>query len=178
MENDPLENLRKELPGIRGVITRYERGGLIGNYLDNLEKAIASGSRSETSYWLEKVRDWVDENAQDMYDNDFFSKKREISGVRQMVRGFAEELKNYDIVNLQGLADQKETSEPVGRNRDAKDGVFIVYGHDGEAKNEVARMLGKLGVRTVIFDEMPDGGKTIIEKLEDFTSRVKYAVIL
>lgn len=56
--------------------------------------------------------------------------------------------------------------------------VFIVHGHDNEAKQVVARTIEKLGLEAVILHEQPDKGKTIIEKLESFTSEAAYAIVL
>lgn len=55
--------------------------------------------------------------------------------------------------------------------------VFIVHGHDEEAKITVARTLEQLELKAVILHEQPDEGKTIIEKLETYSS-VAYAIIL
>ena len=56
--------------------------------------------------------------------------------------------------------------------------IFIVHGHDNEAKITVARTLEQLGLEAVILHEQPDQGKTIIEKLESFTTEAAYAIVL
>lgn len=58
-----------------------------------------------------------------------------------------------------------------------KNKVFIVHGHDKEAKIETARTLEHAGFETIILHEQPDKGETIIEKIEKYTD-VAYAVIL
>ena len=55
--------------------------------------------------------------------------------------------------------------------------VFIVHGHDNEAKQEVARALDKSGFEAIILHEQPNKGKTIIEKIEEYTD-VGYAIVL
>jgi len=57
------------------------------------------------------------------------------------------------------------------------DGVFLVHGHNNEAKETVARFLERLDLRIIILHEQPDKGRTIIEKFEDHAS-VGYAVVL
>ena len=57
-------------------------------------------------------------------------------------------------------------------------GVFIVHGHDKEAKVTVANFLEKLGLKPIILHEQINEGETIIEKIETFTTSVRYAVIL
>lgn len=58
-----------------------------------------------------------------------------------------------------------------------KPAVFVVHGHDEEAKETVARFIEKLGLNAVILHEQPSIGRTIIEKFEAH-SNVAYAVIL
>jgi hypothetical protein len=55
--------------------------------------------------------------------------------------------------------------------------VFIVHGHDGEAREAVARFLERLGFDAVILHEQASRGRTIIEKVEA-NSDVSFAVIL
>ena len=55
--------------------------------------------------------------------------------------------------------------------------IFIVHGHDDLAKLTVARSLEKMGFEAIILHEQPDGGKTIIEKIEAY-SDVAFAVVL
>ena len=56
--------------------------------------------------------------------------------------------------------------------------VFIVHGHDGAAKSEVARFVEKLGLEATILDEKPGGGLTIIEKFEKYASNAGFAIVL
>ncbi|MEI7267309.1 nucleotide-binding protein [Pectobacterium versatile] len=55
--------------------------------------------------------------------------------------------------------------------------VFIVHGRDDLAKTEVARFIEKLGLNAIILHEQDNGGKTIIEKIEEF-SNVGYGIVL
>ena len=58
-----------------------------------------------------------------------------------------------------------------------ENGVFIVHGQNNESKETVARFLEHLGLSATILHELPDKGRTIIEKFEDSAS-VGYAVVL
>lgn len=58
------------------------------------------------------------------------------------------------------------------------DTVFVVHGHDEEAKVSVARFIEKLGLKVVILHEQPDAGQTIIEKFERHASASGCAVVL
>ena len=72
---------------------------------------------------------------------------------------------------------EKQTTVKNDAPTNGKEKVFIVHGHDDAAKQEVARTLEKVGFEAVILHEQPDMGKTIIEKLEQYTD-VSYAVVL
>lgn len=55
--------------------------------------------------------------------------------------------------------------------------VFIVHGHDGEARETVARYLGNIGFEPIILNEQANRGRTIIEKVEA-NSDVGFVVVL
>jgi predicted nucleotide-binding protein len=55
--------------------------------------------------------------------------------------------------------------------------VFIVFGHDAEAKDSVARLLETLRLDPIILHEQASKGRTIIEKFEGH-SVVDFAVVL
>jgi len=56
--------------------------------------------------------------------------------------------------------------------------VFVVYGHDEDARNQLDAMLRRWGLEPLILDQLPSKGQTIIEKLEEYTSDVGFAVVL
>lgn len=55
--------------------------------------------------------------------------------------------------------------------------VFIVHGHDSEAKESVARLLSAIGLVPVILNEQANLGMTIVEKIEA-NADVGFAVVL
>jgi predicted nucleotide-binding protein len=55
--------------------------------------------------------------------------------------------------------------------------VFVVHGHDEEAKQTTARFLERIGLEPIILHEQPNSGRTIIEKFEDHAN-VGFAVVL
>lgn len=62
---------------------------------------------------------------------------------------------------------------PVGKQ------VFVVHGHDGERKHEVARFIKNLtGDEPVILHEQADDGQVLIEKFEASAAKTGYAVVL
>ena len=80
---------------------------------------------------------------------------------------------NYpDVTMTDSLAKSPNDNLKNSSNR-----VFIVHGHDNEAKQEMARTLEKAGFEAIILHEQADGGLTIIEKIEKYTD-VAFAVVL
>ena len=56
--------------------------------------------------------------------------------------------------------------------------VFVVYGHDENCRNQLDAMLRRWGLEPLILDQLPSKGQTIIEKLEEYTQNVGFAVVL
>lgn len=56
--------------------------------------------------------------------------------------------------------------------------VFVVYGHDQAARDQLANLLRKWDLDPLILDELPSGGNTIIEKLEYYQEGVEWGVVL
>lgn len=75
-----------------------------------------------------------------------------------------------------GGQSSKPTIGPTSKieNRD----VFVVYGHDQQARTSLEAMLRRWGLNPVILDQLPSGGQTIIEKLESYTTQPRFAVVL
>lgn len=69
-----------------------------------------------------------------------------------------------------------QLSDGVGRSV-MSNKIFIVHGHDNDAKLNMARALEKAGFEAIILHEQPDAGRTIIEKFENYAD-VSFAVIL
>jgi len=70
------------------------------------------------------------------------------------------------------------TSAPQAESRVAPSRrAFVVHGHDGEARESVARFLAQIEVEPIILHEQANQGRTVIEKVEA-NSNVGFAVIL
>lgn len=69
---------------------------------------------------------------------------------------------------------EKTTNNPMKENNK----VFIVHGHDDEAKIGVARFIEKLGLKAIILHEQASKGKTIIEKFEEQALSSSFAIVL
>lgn len=80
--------------------------------------------------------------------------------------------KNQEIVNAALGAPLPAAQEDINTK------VFVVYGHDEKARNELEIMLRRWGLEPLILDQLPSEGQTIIEKLEKYTSKGNFAVVL
>ncbi len=56
--------------------------------------------------------------------------------------------------------------------------VFVVHGHDGEARLSIARFIEQLGFEAIILHERPNKGRTIITKFREEAADVGFAVVL
>src|SRR5262249_51090495 len=56
--------------------------------------------------------------------------------------------------------------------------VFVVHGHNEEAKLAIARTLERLGLDPVILHKQPDRERTIFQKFEEYAGDVSFAVVL
>jgi predicted nucleotide-binding protein len=88
-----------------------------------------------------------------------------------------------NLINLSAKTDILKSSENVqsivSKNtvKSAMDEVFIVHGHDEEAKAKTARFIEKLGFKPIILHEQASSGDTIIEKIEEY-SNVGFGIVL
>lgn len=166
---DPYDILKLEFPGIKGVIENYTSNSTINNYLIALENALAADDVPTVLYTLEEIKNWYDKNIYKIHKNSYVHNKEEHDKVKAKIERLLTELNSYDFSNI--TSKQKVISAKGNK-------VFVVHGHDTEAKITVARTLEQLGLEAVILHEQPDEGKTIIEKLETFTSEAAYAIVL
>lgn len=107
------------------------------------------------------------------FSHDFFYSGSSISSgihslIRQLIIPFARDYKTY-VLN-------SGNTEPKLQMPQSKE-IFIVHGHDGEARESVARFLGSIGFVPIILHEQANRGRTIIEKVEAH-GNVGFAVVL
>lgn len=95
------------------------------------------------------------------------------SGKNQIINLLNTMLEEQTLFGKQTIARRDKKKKPINDNR-----VFIVHGHDDEAKVKVARFIEKLGFEAVILHEQPSKGKTIIEKFEEHASSSGFAIVL
>jgi predicted nucleotide-binding protein len=97
-------------------------------------------------------------------------RNRAISILQGEVDSLKENLQ-FSNPTLSEIVEQKAPTEP-------SDEIFIVHGRDEAAKEAVARVIQRAGLKPVILHEQPNGGKTIIEKFEKHGSAAGFAVVI
>lgn len=65
-------------------------------------------------------------------------------------------------------------AKSIARNKK----VFVVYGHDLNARTQLEAMLRRWELEPLILDQMVSSGQTIIEKLEEYTSQATFGIVL
>jgi predicted nucleotide-binding protein len=96
-------------------------------------------------------------------------KSRAIALLGQAIRSLEERLSDQHVAQRLNSTDQLIT-----KKRD----IFIVHGHDSEAKKDVARVIERAGLNAVVLHEQTNGGRTIIEKFEKHGGSAGFAVVL
>ena len=99
---------------------------------------------------------------------------------------FSEELDRYkkgmdsSISSLKGIHERLELYDKPSNTPQSTfgDEVFIVHGHDDEAKVTVARFVENLGIEATILHERANRGQTIPEKFEEHADEAGFAIIL
>ncbi|WP_208511957.1 nucleotide-binding protein [Variovorax paradoxus] len=87
---------------------------------------------------------------------------------RQLIIPFARDYKDY--VLSRGVVQPAIIRDPNNK-------IFIVHGHDGEARETVARFVEKIDLVPIILHEQANMGRTVIEKVEA-NSDVGFAIVL
>ena len=104
----------------------------------------------------------------------FYVSRRVIEDIRHVVRSviipFNRDFGVY--MKRQDPGVSPRVLDPGDRNR-----VFIVHGHDDGPREAVARFLERLGLTPIILHEQVSRGRTIPEKLQNY-SDVGFAVVL
>lgn len=67
----------------------------------------------------------------------------------------------------------KTATRPVTNKK-----VFVVYGHDTNARTQLEAMLRRWELEPLILDQLVSSGQTIIEKLEEYTNQANFGIVL
>ena len=88
--------------------------------------------------------------------------------------------KDVELVNqLLGLAPGRQAAPAaVAKKVASNNKVFVVYGHEEQARARLDAMLRRWGLEPLILDQLPSEGQTIIEKLEKYACEAQFGVVL
>lgn len=155
--------------------------------VDQLTKLFNEGDKLESSnlieWWSKKVESFL-KTAVGPTESDEF--------VRIVASNIYEQ-HNFRLGHLQGLIAREEAQaeSPTHTSNSAMAAlvegpnlapqskkVFLVHGHDNEAKEGTARFLERLGLQPIVLHEQPNSGRTIIEKFETYSGDIAFAVVL
>lgn len=83
-----------------------------------------------------------------------------------------------EVKSVLGLSSAKVKPESISEGLPRN--VFVVYGHDGQAKTSLEAMLRRWQMEPIILSQLPSEGNTIIEKLESYVrdQQVVYGIVL
>ncbi len=168
---------------------------IIKNLESNRNLVGAEGAYSSwNDYNLELLKQSFslpDNEYRESYNNAGVSKGIRVSTIggsgpskSELIRKFISKL-NKKIHALENLVQKIELlkaseSDEIIQNKNENfnmSQVFIVHGHDDTTKNEVARFIENLGFTPIILHEQASSGRTIIEKIEEY-SNVGFGIVL
>ena len=146
------------------------------------------------------MADWNKESVErTIKEKNWYESEREIQHGHQFTLTDGTRINCYNTgkIQVQGRdTDIKREAEKIfggkpavsGRRSRSQDGmdaapaspkrVFIVYGHDHDAREQLEHRLRKLRIDPIVLQSIPGGGDTIIEKLEQLTGADFACVLL
>lgn len=105
----------------------------------------------------------------------------EMQGLRAEVKKYIGRLESI-LGRLELIPECNSVSEAseqrADRPQESGRNVFVVHGHDEASKQMVCRFLERLHLNPIVLHERSDEGRTIIEKFEDYSDQVGFAIIL
>lgn len=81
------------------------------------------------------------------------------------------------IITNEQESRKENSSNKISKTFTNNKKIFVVYGHDEALKLKISSFIDKIGLVSVVLDERPNKGQTIIEKLLE-NADVGFAVVL
>ena len=105
--------------------------------------------------------------------NEKYNFKKGLKTAIFYLKNFESEILHDVDIEERGYKDSNNASHKESH----KNNIFIVHGHNGGVKDKVANFISKLGIEPIILNEQIDRGRTLLEKLEEY-SDIKAAIII
>jgi hypothetical protein len=175
----PCVMLRPKMSGFPPMPANQGRiNPLAGKVLDLVDLAFDIGIESNYDQWRSRVSQFLTHAVSPEIAGEFETISDPSWPLRRasqigMLEGLVQKILQQDR-SVYGLASPAgQVAQAVSLSRK----VFVVHGHDTEAKESVARFIERLGLEPIILHEQPSSGRTLIEKFEVFAD-VGFAVVL
>lgn len=135
---------------------------------------------------LKQIFNYQDNDYMGTYNHAGYTFMGQMGEVKNNPLQTRKNLINYKLTELKSLyakadlikSEITNTLSPINSHIEmSKEEVFIVHGHDDLAKTKAARFVEKLGLKPIILHEQTSSGKTIIEKIEEY-SNVGFGIVL
>lgn len=152
--------------------------------IDKLEDILAEGEQAHdprsVELWSARViaflrsalgSDYAREFENITDDDEFSQHSYRLGHVQGIIAKLESEIERRQ--SIVAAAIDSPSSSPINSRK-----IFVVHGHDNEAKESVARFLEKLGLEPIILHEQPSSGRTVIEKFETYSGDIAFAVVL
>lgn len=83
-------------------------------------------------------------------------------------------------VHIQGKQTEEITRlfNKADANNEINKRVFVVYGHDNNARTQLEAILRRWDLEPLILDQLASSGQTIIEKLEENINKASFGIVL
>ncbi|MGI6091014.1 MAG: TIR domain-containing protein [Saccharofermentanales bacterium] len=141
--------------------------------IDSLLPQNVTWSSPSFQGWYSKAGRWLkNQFGEDSYElNDFrrIQFQSMLFDEQQRIIACARGLEQAKSILSSYIDDLDSASGTMSANTLKHSKVFVVHGHDGELKQAVARIIEKQGIEAVILSEQVSQGKTIIEKIENYS---------
>jgi hypothetical protein len=176
---------------IEDLKKRIQKGNDIDKYIQSNQSAIEK-IRRNTKLWDDMNKDFL-ESSFIIYPNIITQSYQSNNDLDLIVPGlninswYFQSFIHDKIYVLEGIIERTEFMEEVKSiptvkinemlNETENNKVFIVHGHDN-IRDQIARILTKLGLDPIILQEQTNGGRTIIENFEEHSSSVGFAIVL
>lgn len=189
-DNTPPNLVVPRIEAAQKIKAQIEKGCEIRNRIINSEQDLQK-AKAERTKWSDYNVDLLTR----LFDNESIAKeyKRGIGSIRPHSAGYDWLVNDFrkgmdsKLTRLESILDRIELFDELGgepvslaasdQTPSVGSDVFVVHGHDKEAKESVARFVEKLDLHAIILHEQPNEGRTIIEKFEDY-SNVGFAIII
>ena len=175
LDNDDLISINNELTNgidLEKFLEESERtgGGMVGSH----KLCWPDNSREDLGLRLLLVKKLSDQNFATHFSFTFFS-----SGGTKIITAYNNMTRQLIIPFIRDYEEYIKTHgkiEPKIIIKMSKK-IFIVHGHDKEARETVARFISSIGLEPIILHEQANRGRTVIEKVEA-NSDVGFAIVL